>query len=98
MIPPVDPQVIWLLGGILGFLSVATAVGAVLVPTATTDSSRVTVKNLNARIRAWWVMCGLFALGVIIGSPGPVVLFGLVSFLALREFITLTPTRRGDHR
>ena len=27
-----------------------------------------------------------------------VVLFGLISFWALREFITLTPTRPGDHR
>ncbi len=26
------------------------------------------------------------------------VLFGLISFWALREFITLTPTRLGDHR
>jgi phosphatidate cytidylyltransferase len=26
------------------------------------------------------------------------MLFGLVSFWALREFITMTPTRRGDHR
>jgi len=26
------------------------------------------------------------------------VLFGVVSFLALREFVTLTHTRRGDHR
>ncbi len=29
---------------------------------------------------------------------GSVILFGLTSFLALREFITLTPTRLGDHR
>ncbi len=27
-----------------------------------------------------------------------VVIFGLISFWALREFITLTPTRLGDHR
>jgi len=27
-----------------------------------------------------------------------VILFGLISFWALREFITLTPTRLGDHR
>ena len=26
------------------------------------------------------------------------VIFGLLSFWALREFITLTPTRPGDHR
>ena len=29
---------------------------------------------------------------------GVVILFGFVSFWALREFITMTPTRRGDHR
>ena len=39
----------------------------------------------------------------IVGSPfsGPVgatLLFGTFSFLALREFITLSPTRRSDHR
>ena len=28
---------------------------------------------------------------------GAVLLFGAVSFLALREFVTLTPTRRADH-
>ena len=35
------------------------------------------------------------------GPPAPFVstlLFGLLSFLALREFVTLTHTRRGDHR
>ena len=26
------------------------------------------------------------------------IVFGLISFWALREFITLTPTRLGDHR
>ena len=56
------------------------------------------VAGLNARIRAWWVMLIVFAAALIVGRYGSVVLFGLVSFLALREFITLTPTRRGDHR
>jgi phosphatidate cytidylyltransferase len=32
------------------------------------------------------------------GGIGSVILFGLTSFLALREFITLTPTKAGDHR
>jgi hypothetical protein len=31
-------------------------------------------------------------------SPGSLVLFGLMSFLALREYVTLLPTRRADHR
>ncbi|MGZ8921351.1 MAG: phosphatidate cytidylyltransferase, partial [Limisphaerales bacterium] len=32
------------------------------------------------------------------GSIGSYILFALISFWALREFITLTPTRLGDHR
>jgi len=33
-----------------------------------------------------------------IGLMGATVLFGLCSFMALREFITLSPTKPGDHR
>jgi hypothetical protein len=37
--------------------------------------------------------------GLVVGRHhGATVLFALVSFFALREFITLSPTRRGDHR
>ena len=48
-------------------------------------------------MRAWWIICSLLAVAFF--SHGlTVVLFGLMSFWALREFITLTPTRLGDHR
>ena len=50
------------------------------------------------RVRAWWVMVAIFGLAMATGGIGSVILFALTSFLALREFITLTPTRRGDHR
>jgi len=43
-------------------------------------------------------MTGVFAAAILAGRPGAVVLFALVSFLALREFLTVTSTRRGDHR
>jgi phosphatidate cytidylyltransferase len=43
-------------------------------------------------------MVGLFAGAVVIGRIVTVILFALLSFMALREFVTLTPTRRGDHR
>jgi phosphatidate cytidylyltransferase len=56
------------------------------------------VQNLNARIRAWWMMVAVFGLAMATGGIGSIVLFALTSFLALREFITLTPTRPGDHR
>ena len=34
----------------------------------------------------------------MVGKTASITLFGITSFLALREFITLTPTRAGDHR
>jgi phosphatidate cytidylyltransferase len=72
-------------------------VGFTLSRTVKSESGRATVANMNARIRAWWVMCVVFVLSLATGGVGSVVLFGLLSFLALREFITLTPTRRADH-
>ena len=94
----IDPQTLGLVSGIMVLLLLATGVGFVLDRKVTSNSGRATVDNLNARIRAWWVMCAVFSLGLFVGELGPVVLFGLISFLALREFITITPTRPGDHR
>jgi phosphatidate cytidylyltransferase len=56
------------------------------------------VANLNARIRAWWVMVLIFVVAVAAGRLVTIILFALTSFMALREFVTLTPTRLGDHR
>ncbi len=42
-------------------------------------------------------MVALIGLAFVFGKAGVIVLFALLSFAALREFITLAPTRRGDH-
>ena len=93
-----NAQLMWLFGGVLGILVLASAIGVVLQRTAKGDAARATIDNLNARTRAWWKMCAIFALTLLIGRVGSLVLFGLLSLLALREYITLVPTRRGDHR
>lgn len=93
-----DPQLLWLFGGVLGILVVASLIGFALKVRVQSEPGRATVANLNARIRAWWVMSAVFALTLLSGGLGSTVLFALLSFLALREYITLTPTRRGDHR
>ncbi|MBI4179156.1 phosphatidate cytidylyltransferase [bacterium] len=97
MSPLVDRQIAWFFGGVLAALVVATVLGRVLLRRAA-PSSRAALVNLNARITAWWAMAAVFAVAVLSGRLGAVVLFAVLSFLALREFITLTPTRRGDHR
>lgn len=87
-----------LFGGLIVLLVVATIAGRVIAWRTTDERSLQTVQNLNARINAWWVMCLIFAISVVIGPIGSVILFALISFLALREFITLVPTRPADHR
>jgi phosphatidate cytidylyltransferase len=49
-------------------------------------------------LRTSWIMATVFWLGWAAGAGAGTVLFGLLSFFALREFISLSPTRRGDHR
>ncbi|WP_018228025.1 phosphatidate cytidylyltransferase [Methyloversatilis universalis] len=86
-----------LMGGIAAVLALASGIGAVLGRRAG-EGARAVVDNLNARIRAWWVMVGVFALAYLLGPTATIVMFALVSWFALREFMTLTPTRPGDHR
>jgi phosphatidate cytidylyltransferase len=49
-------------------------------------------------LRALWIGTVLFWLAWLSGPAGSTIFFGLFSFLALREFITLQHTRRSDHR
>src|SRR5439155_7360291 len=79
-------------------LSTATAVGRTLRRHAIGEARQAAMANLTARITAWWVMCAICVASVMVGRAGFVILFALVSFLALREFLTLAPTRRADHR
>ena len=46
---------------------------------------------------SWWMVV-VFWMGWVLGDTVATVLFALIAFFALREFITLSPTRRGDHR
>jgi phosphatidate cytidylyltransferase len=87
-----------LVGAVLALLVVASIAGWVLSRRITGGAGRATVENINARIRAWWMMALLFVIGVATGTVGSILLFSLISFLALREFVTLAPTRPGDHR
>jgi len=93
-----DVKLDWLYGGVLALLLISTLIGSILKNRHKGDASRATIDNLNARIRAWWKMCAIFAVAVLSGRIGALVLFAILSFLAMREYITLVPTRRADHR
>jgi hypothetical protein len=94
----IDREILLILGGILALLSLGSLIGWLLDRRAREDQARLMVANLNARTRSWWVMTAVFIAALATGGTGSVILFTLISFIALREFITLTPTRHGDHR
>jgi phosphatidate cytidylyltransferase len=86
-----------LVAGVVTLLVVASMIGWVLSRRAKSDTAKATIKNLNARIRAWWVMVAVFGVAIATGGVGSIVLFFIASFLAMREFMTLTPTAQADH-
>lgn len=93
-----DRELLYLAGGVLALLLMGSLIGWIASCRQISDAGRATVANLNARMRAWWIMTAVFGVALATGGIGSIVLFGFTSFTALREFITLTPTRYGDHR
>ena len=62
------------------------------------DARRAQLRDWRALAQTSWFMVTVFWIGWASGETVATVLFALVAFFALREFITLSPTRRGDHR
>jgi phosphatidate cytidylyltransferase len=88
----------WLIGGIVALLAFASLVGWVLQRRVKGENAIAVIDNLIARVNAWWSMVFIFSAAFIVGTTATIVMFAFISFFALREFITLTPTRPGDHR
>src|SRR3954468_2313415 len=90
-------SLIALFAGIFCVLIIASIVGAVLKYRLSPAAPSASIDNLNARIKAWWWMIGLIAAAGWIGKLGIIILFAFISLQSLREFVSLTHTRRGDH-
>ncbi|MEI7863001.1 MAG: phosphatidate cytidylyltransferase, partial [Planctomycetota bacterium] len=93
-----DIRTIALIASVLTLLTAANPVGQSLKTHPDRGLDPAAVNTFNLRLRGWWIMCTVLAAAFWLGTTATVVLFFLVSFWALREFITLTPTRKGDHR
>jgi phosphatidate cytidylyltransferase len=93
-----DSESIALISAVASVLVISSIVGWGLSQKDGDEKYKSTIRNLNDRVRAWWLIASVFLFAVFGGKTSAVVIFGFVSFLALREFITITPTRRGDHR
>ncbi len=90
----VDSNVLAVFAGIVGLLVLATAISLGLRK----FKPAAHPQDLDARIRSWWIMVAIFALAVLFSRTGAIVFFALLSFLALKEYLSLIPTRRADRR
>ena len=89
---------IWqLFGGLIITLIIASSIGYGLKFKVGFSTPHAVIDNLNARINAWWVMILIIFAAAALGFYGVIGLFFVISFMALREFLSLLYIRRGDH-
>ncbi|MEI8213740.1 MAG: phosphatidate cytidylyltransferase [Planctomycetota bacterium] len=93
-----DYPTIILASVVLGVLAAASLIARYLNQQSHSSINPALVQRFVHRLWAWWLMFAILISGMFLHRIGTIVLFGLVSFWAFREFITMTPTRRGDHR
>ena len=94
---PSTQTTLMLFAGVFGVLLLASGIGALLKWRIAQSQPHGVIDNLNSRVNAWWVMIGVIGLSFACGKGGVIALFYLISFYALREFMSLAYTRRGDH-
>lgn len=94
----VDQKPLILLVSFLGVMVGLWLLGSLIKRRAAALIDPAIVRSFRRRISGNLTMCLVLALALLVDRVYTVVFFGLVSFWALREFITMTPTRRADHR
>ncbi len=80
--------------GILGILISATIIMVAMV----FANPKKNFDELVLRIKTWWIIFGVFGAAVSFGNTGVIVLFALVSYLSLKEYFSLIPTRKVDRK
>lgn len=81
---------------VLFFLSLAGWLAARFLPPETRGGQAV--RRLLRRVRGFWGVGLVFSVAMFTGNLGSLLVFAASSFLLLRELVTITPTRRADHR
>jgi phosphatidate cytidylyltransferase len=88
----VGPAVGWAIAGIFCLLVVAT----VAVWLLGWLRPRADWSELRLRVRTWWIMAAVFFLALTLSRRISLAFFAFLSFLALKEYLSLIPTRRAD--
>lgn len=54
--------------------------------------------NFNQRVKSFWFITILFTFAILSNKLTAFILVGFISYLALKEYLSLIPTRRADRR
>ena len=90
----VTSNVQWALAGVYGMLVVASLT-VWLLSRLNPDKD---YRELDLRVKSWWVMVIIFSTAMVLSRTISIIFMALVSFLALKEYLSLIPTRRDDRR
>ena len=88
--PEIHTTMLALLGGLL--IASAASIGLVKF------HPEKDYAELRSRIKTWWVIVGVFCFCLAWSKSAAIVFLGFTSFLSLKEFLSMTPTRRADRR
>jgi phosphatidate cytidylyltransferase len=88
----IPPNVLYTFGAIVVLLVVASLIVAFMRRGDNADRH----VELAARVNSWWVLVAVFAVALLFRRGIAIVFFAVLSFLALKEYLSLIPTRRAD--
>lgn len=83
--------------GVISILAGLTLLGEFLRGRLPHGKTNPVVELFMMRIHTWWAMVILFALAVLSGKIGVILLFAFASFAAMREFLTYAYKHQADH-
>jgi len=75
--------------------------GVLLLTTAFIWIKKFSPKNereLKDRMKSWWLIFIVIAAALLASPSYSIVVFAFISYLALKEFLSLVPTRKADRR
>src|SRR5690606_6879627 len=94
--PAIDPTVASTLAALALALLVAEALLVWLRRRDRAEDPGRDRTNLARRIRSWWVIVAAGALALLAGRTATLLALAIVSYLALKEYLSMVPTRRAD--
>ncbi len=87
-------NLILVLAGIVTLLAAATLVVALM----TRSRPHHDHTELESRIRTWWAIVVIFSIAILVDRLAAIIFLAFVSFLALKEYLSMIPTRRSDRQ